>query len=50
MVITFFDFKGFLKFFIHQNNDWTEGYIHKVVDKKATIEWYDSFVIVHGLN
>ena len=49
-MVPILDFKQFFKFFIHKNNDWTEGHAHKVVDEEASVKGNESFVFVHGLD
>lgn len=49
-MVTIFDFKEFFKFFIHQDNDGAEWYVHEVVDEKASVKRDESFVFVHGLD
>jgi hypothetical protein len=50
MMIAFFNLEKFLKFFIHEHNNGAEWYIHKVVDKEASVKRDESFMFVHGLD
>ncbi len=50
MIVSLFDFEKFLQFLIHQHNYRTKRYIHKVVDKEASIEWDDALIFIHQFN
>ena len=50
MMIAVLDLEKFFKFFIHQHNNGTEGYIHEVVDEETSVKGNHSFVFVHGFD